>query len=233
MNQLETRQINGFKIHIGAREELVRYALNRKGILVALNAQKLYAKDKTVVDLCESEIGYPDGIGAVLACKRKGATDVVKIPGCELWLNIIEAIQGQRSVFIVGSTQEVIEKTIMKLQAEYPKLDIIGYRNGFLDDASRHKLGLDIARLRPAVVFVAQGSPRQEHLMQELLEIHPAVYMGLGGSLDVFVGNKTRAPLLFQRLGLEWAYRSLIEPKRLRRQLVLIPFLLRLVLNKM
>ena len=184
-NNLNTVIVNGFKIHLGNRENLINYALKTKGILLALNTEKIYSQNPLIQKLSKEGIGYTDGIGAVWACKRKGFFEARKIPGSELWLDIIGFSEGEKSIYIVGSTQNVIVETIMKLKSQFPKINIVGFRNGFLDDHEKVELINTISRIKPEIIFVAQGSPRQENLMQELKERHLALYMGLGGSLDV------------------------------------------------
>ena len=83
------------------------------------------------------------------------------------------------------------------------------------------------------MVFVAQGFPRQEILMDELIKEHPALYMGLGGSFDVYTGTKKRAPKIFLKLNLEWLYRLLREPVRAKRQLSILKFLRLYIMNKL
>ena len=84
----------------------------------------------------------------------------------------------------------------------------------------------------PDVVFVAIGSPRQELLMEEMQRFHPAIYQGLGGSFDVYVGAVERAPVWWIKNNLEWAYRLLRQPLRIKRQVHLIRFLWLLFTNK-
>ena len=225
--------VSGFKIHVGHREALMSYALKTKGILLALNTEKIYSQNPLIKKLAQKEIGYPDGIGAVWACKRKGFMDARKIPGSELWLDIIRFSEGKKSIYIIGSTQNVIDATVLKLKKQFPKINIVGFRNGFLQEGDKEELISKISLLKPEIIFVAQGSPRQEYLMKELKENHLALYMGLGGSLDVYTGRIRRAPKIFQRAGLEWLYRSLKEPKRIRGQLVFIPYLFKLIFNKL
>ena len=126
----------------------------------------------------------------------------------------------------MGSKQEVIEATVEKLKREYPGIDIAGYRNGYIktDDEKRRLLD-DIATLKPDVVFVAMGSPKQELLMEEMFERHPAIYQGLGGSFDVYTGNVKRAPRWWIDHNLEFAYRLIKQPSRIKRQIHLVRFL--------
>ena len=168
---------------------------------------KKYLKDdKKLEEIINNHIGYPDGAGAVMALKQKGL-DAIKIPGAEFWLDIVEKFYRQKSFYLVGGTTDVIEKTVNKLKQDYQGIKITGYRNGFLNDLEKEMLIRDLQNKKPDVVFVAQGSPRQEYLMDELIKKHPALYMGLGGSFDVFCGLKKRAPKLFLDFNLEWLYR--------------------------
>ena len=103
----------------------------------------------------------------------------------------------------------------------------MGYRNGYIrSEEERQALIADVVVRKPDVVFVAMGSPKQELLMEELLEWHPAIYQGLGGSFDVYTGHVRRAPAWWVRHNLEWAYRLVKEPVRIKRQIHLIRFLL-------
>ena len=90
----------------------------------------------------------------------------------------------------------------------------------------------DITEKRPDVVFVAMGSPKQELLMEEMLERHPAIYQGLGGSFDVYTGNVKRAPKWWVDHNLEFAYRLVKQPSRIKRQIHLVRFLLLVKLGK-
>lgn len=196
---------------------------DKRKILIAINAEKILKDDVKLENIVNNNIGYPDGAGAVMAIRQKGK-EAIKIPGAEFWLDIVEKFYRQKSIYLVGSTQGVIEMTVKKLKHNYPGILITGYRNGFINDLEKEMLIRDLQFKKPEIVFIAQGSPRQEYLMEELINKHPALYMGLGGSFDVFCGLKRRAPKLFLDLNLEWLYRLLKEPTRFKRQLVLIKY---------
>lgn len=225
--------INGFKVFgFDTRKKLISYAKDNPCILVAINAEKIYAGNEEVKRISQNGLGYPDGIGAVKALKSKGAKNAIRIPGSELWLDIISSLNKEDSIYLVGATNEVIEATVTKLNQIYPSLKIAGYRNGFLNENDILTLEKDIIEKKPSVVFVAQGSPRQERLMKRLQQGHKAIYMGLGGSFDVFTENVKRAPRIFRENGLEWLFRLLSQPKRIKRQWVYIPFLINLYRDK-
>jgi len=225
--------VNHYKIHaFRDRDQFLGQIKDEHKILVAMNAEKILKDDERLRQIVNRNIGYPDGIGAVMALRQKGL-DAVKIPGAEFWLDMIGRFQNEKSFYLVGSSQEVIEETVAKLRREFPDVKIAGYRNGYLKPEDIATLKQDLATLKPDVVFVAQGSPRQEFLMEELMTVHPALYMGLGGSFDVYCGLKKRAPKIFINLGLEWFYRLLKEPTRIGRQMVLVKFLALLMVGKL
>lgn len=220
--------INGVKIHpFSSPSNTLDYVNEHKGILVAINAEKiLHATDQTR-NIINRNIGYCDGYGAVMALKRKGYKDVVKIPGCELWLKIISMTYKKgKTYYLVGSKQEVIEQTISKLNNDFPGINIVNFRNGYIkNNEEKEALINDIANKKPDIVFVAMGSPKQELLMEEMNRKHPAIYQGLGGSFDVYTGNVKRAPEWWVNHNLEWAYRLIKEPIRIKRQIHLFKFL--------
>ena len=228
----KTRLLNVETYAFSNRAVFLDYITDKKKILVAINAEKILQEEPKLYNIINENIGYPDGVGAVMALKQKGL-DAVKIPGAELWLDIVERFYKEKSFYLLGSTQEVIDMTVTKLQNEFTGIEIIGYRNGFLDEAAKEKLIVTLAKEKPDIVFIAQGTPRQEYLMDELIKVHPALYMGLGGSFDVYCGLKKRAPKLFIDLHLEWLYRLLKEPTRIGRQLVYIRFMILLKLGKL
>jgi len=226
--------INGIKTYcFSSRRVLIEHAFADKKSLIAVNAEKiLHANDKTR-ELFSRNIGFSDGIGAVWALKRKGFKDAVKIPGCELWLDIIGTSYQEKTFYLVGAQQEVIDSTVAKLNREFPGIRIVNYRNGYLrDGVGRRDLINDIVVCKPDVVFIAMGSPKQEDLIEEMQKAHPAVYLGLGGSFDVYVGAVRRAPDWWVNHNLEWAYRLVKQPARIARQIHLVKFAWRLIIGK-
>lgn len=226
---------NGVKCYsFGSFDEVIDYVTDKKGILVAINAEKiLHATDETR-DIINRNIGYSDGSGAVMALKKHGCEDAVKIPGCELWLKIVERLNSfGKSFYLVGSKQAVIDETVAKLQVDYPEINIVGYRNGYIKtDEEKQVLIADIVEKKPDVVFVAMGSPKQELLMEEMIRQHEAIYQGLGGSFDVYTGHVERAPKWWVSHNLEFAYRLVKQPSRIKRQIHLFKFLAMVKLGK-
>ena len=230
----ERVSLNGVMVYpfIDVLELLTELSVQKK-ILVAINAEKILHATEETRKIINENIGYADGIGAVMALKKKGMKNVIRIPGCELWLHIIKRFENEKSFYLVGGTQEVIEKTINKLRCDYPTINIVGYRNGYLKSLEeRLALLEDIQIKKPDVVFVAMGSPKQELLMQEMQEKHIAIYQGLGGSFDVYTNTVRRAPRWWREHGLEWAYRLLRQPMRIKRQWHLFRYFYLLTVGK-
>lgn len=202
-------------------DEIIDFADRRKGILVAINAEKvMFATDDTR-RIINNNIGYCDGSGPVLALRQKGFKDVCKVAGCDLWLNIVDRFHSVKSFYIVGASEDVNACVVEKLRTEYPGIRIAGRRNGFFsDDKEREALISDIVETKPDVVFVAMGSPRQELFMAEMQMKHPdAIYQGLGGSFDVYVGRHKRAGKWWSDHHLESLFQIIHEPKRIKRKI--------------
>ena len=232
---MEKVSLNGVEIYPFTSEgQLLSFVDEHKGILVAINAEKiLHATDQTR-GIINRNIGYCDGAGAQLALKQKGYKEACKVPGCELWLKIVARFNKEKTFYLVGGKPQVIEETVGKLQKEYPGIRIVGHRDGYLKtEEERQALIADVAGKRPDVVFVAMGSPKQELLMEEMLERHKAIYQGLGGSFDVYTGHVQRAPKWWVDHNLEFAYRLLKEPKRIKRQIHLVKYAYWLITKKL
>lgn len=232
---MERVSLNGIEVFPYASEkQLLEYVEAHKGILVAINAEKiLHATDQTRA-IINRNIGYCDGSGAMLALRQKGYKDACKIPGCELWLKIIQAFYKDKTFYLVGAKPQVINETVEKLQKEFEGIRIVGYRDGYLRTAEeKERLLSDIANKKPDVVFVAMGSPKQELLMEEIQSRHNAIFQGLGGSFDVYTGHVQRAPKWWVDHNLEFAYRLLKEPKRIKRQIYLLKYAYWLIAKKL
>lgn len=231
---MEFKLLNGVKTYApNSRQELMAYAFENNSILVAVNAEKILHATPESREIINRNIGYPDGTGAVWALQKKGFKDTVKIPGCELWLNVIESYHKTKTFYLVGGKQAIIEATVNQLKKEFEGIQIVNYRNGYItDEQEKSALIQDILKLKPDVIFVAMGSPKQELLMEEIQKKHIAVYQGLGGSFDVYTGHVKRAPKWWVKNNLEWTYRLLSQPSRIKRQIHLVRFFVNLHLNR-
>ena len=171
-------RVNGLDIYpFTSTNELIDFVESKKGILVAVNSKKIKGANAEICNIVNNNIGYADGVGALIALKYKGIKNPVKIPGCELWLNIIKRFYQSKTFYLIGGKQNVIETVVDNLKKDFPGINILNYRNGYLKTEEERTLLLrDIQAKKPDVVFVAMGSPMQEYLMQDLHKIHPAIY---------------------------------------------------------
>lgn len=160
-----------------------------------------------------------DGAGVVLASKLLGLPVAVRVAGCDMVEGLCHvAAEEGRSVFFLGAEPGVAEEAAAKLAERVPGLQVAGCRDGYFKPEEEAAVVRQIAALRPGVLFVALGQPRQERFIAaHLREIGAGVAIGIGGSLDVISGRKKRAPVFLQRVGLEWLWRVATEPSRLPR----------------
>jgi N-acetylglucosaminyldiphosphoundecaprenol N-acetyl-beta-D-mannosaminyltransferase len=120
------------------------------------------------------------------------------------------------SVFLLGAEQEVLDKVVARIRAEHPRARLVGARNGYFSDAESEAVANEIRAARPDLLFVAMTSPKKEIFLSKWSEhMQIAVCHGVGGSFDVLAGKVKRAPRIWQRLGIEWLYRVVQEPRRL------------------
>lgn len=212
-----------------------RMERNEKSTIIAVNPEKVMAaeKDEQLRDLINnSTYGIPDGVGILLASKLKKGGITSRVTGVDMMDRLLQfaAVKGYR-VFLYGAKEEVVKTAKEKIEEKYPTINISGYENGYVQDASAVVKKINDAQAD--LLFVAMGSPKQELWIREHMnELSAKVFQGVGGSFDVFAGNVKRAPLFFRKLGLEWFYRLVKEPHRLKRQMALPKFLMRVIRSK-
>ena len=235
MNKEDRVELNGMKVFpFTSSKELLSYVDSHKGILVAVNAEKVTKATDETRAIVNNNIGYADGAGVVVAMHKLGKSDAVRIAGADLWLDIVRESYKEKTFYLIGGKQEVIDETIAKLKKEFVGIKILGYRNGYIQtDDERNVLISEIETKKPDVVYVAMGSPKQEFLMADMMKLHPAIYQGLGGSFDVYTGRVKRAPLWWQKHNLEFLYRFLKQPQRYRREYYRLKFLFWLITGKL
>lgn len=190
---------------------------------MAINAAKLVAmRDDAelarVVRGCE--LVTADGQAVVWASRVLRDPLPVRVAGIDLMEALLEraATKGYR-VYILGARQEVLEQAVARLLERHPGLQIVGRRDGYFADAEEAEVAAEIAWARADILFVAMSSPRKElFLGRQGPHMGVPFVMGVGGAIDVVSGITRRAPRIMQRLGLEWLFRLLQEPRRLFRR---------------
>ncbi len=183
----------------------------------------------------ESDVIYADGMSVVWASRILKRPLPERVAGIDLMTAILE--QGREEhyrVYCLGATQEVLDKVCGIFAACYPGVVIAGSQHGYFSEHEEHAVAERIRDARADVLFVAMTSPKKERFMARWADtMDVPVVHGVGGSFDVVAGVVTRAPVAWQRLGLEWLYRVKQEPRRLwKRYLVTNSIFLRMVLSE-
>ncbi len=174
-----------------------------------------------------AELVIPDGAGVVLYLKLIGQS-LKRQPGIELAQTLISQLSPQETVFCYGGQPEVIQQAARHLRQQYPQLNLSGVYHGYLSDDEHQQLLQALHQQQPAVILVGLGVPRQELWIQSHRHHCPqAIWIGVGGSFDIWGGVKPRAPKWMGDNHLEWAYRLYQEPWRWRRMLALPHFALK------
>ncbi len=184
--------------------------------------------------LLSADLVTPDSVGVLWAGRRAGAKFTERVSGVELVdaLCKLSANNGHR-IYFLGSSPGVAELAAEKLRLKHPGCNIVGTRHGFFPASDDELVAQEIAEAKPDILFVAMGIPRQEIFISKTKEIIGAkVNMGVGGSLDVFSGTVKRAPKLFQKLNLEWLWRTISNPKKIAKSKYLPQFFWRVLRNK-
>ncbi|WP_163526909.1 WecB/TagA/CpsF family glycosyltransferase [Halobacillus ihumii] len=200
----------------------------RQSYIVAINPEKiLKAQQDAELRRLLNQATYqiPDGVGVLLASKIKGGNISQRVTGIDMFLTLCEqAALHNKSVFLYGAKPGVADKAKEGLLRRYPNLKIAGVLDGYVKDQDFIKQEINAAK--PDILFVALGSPRQEHwIVENMKHLNVRIFQGVGGSFDVLSGKVKRAPAIFQRFGVEWLYRLILEPWRIKRQIKLPMFL--------
>jgi N-acetylglucosaminyldiphosphoundecaprenol N-acetyl-beta-D-mannosaminyltransferase len=240
MLSMEKEQYLGVSVSPLTYEEIIkdveqRIREGRQSTIIAVNPEKVITanRDPLVKDLInQSTYQIPDGVGMLIASKLKGGNIQERVTGVDMMERLLQfAAQENHSVFLYGAKEEVVSEAKKKIEERFHGIHIAGYENGYV--SNHEALIKKINASGATLLFVALGSPRQELWIQEHMpHLNVKVFQGVGGSLDVFSGNVKRAPSLFRKLGLEWLYRLLKEPKRFKRQLALPSFLFKVIVKR-
>lgn len=167
--------------------------------------------------LDKNNIIVPDGISVVKSSKYYNIDLTERITGIDICYKLLEyANEYKKSIYLFGATLEVNKKLQEKIKKDYPQVKIVGSSDGYEKD--RDKVFKKIVTLKPNIVLVALGVPEQELLIYKYINnFDKGIFVGVGGSFDVISGYKKRAPKIFIKLNLEWLYRIIKEPKRIKR----------------
>lgn len=227
-------KIQGFDVDSFTFEQAVDWAYSKHGQIVTINPEMISAAQKNS-DFAEiinsAELVVADGIGVEIGLKILGYK-VKRIAGIDLGKALVEKFTASRkSVAMIGAKPGVVDSAIENLSKEYQNLNVVYSHDGYFDNDE--DIIKSVISANPDLILVALGSPKQEFFIHNLKEKLPnSTLIGLGGSFDVWAGVVERAPIIYQKLGLEWLYRTLKEPKRFKRIFPTLPLFVLKVLKE-
>ena len=220
VNTLTMKEATDFLVETTEKDDLTSvYTPNSEIILHA------YKNPDYCEVLNRGSLITADGIGVVYASKILGSPLPERVSGFDLANELLrKAAPMGKTLYLFGGKPKVAERAAEKIVSLYPGIKIVGTCDGYFDCEKEKEIIADINEKSPDILFVCLGFPKQEKWIDEHSNLNAKVAMGIGGSLDVFAGEVKRAPVTFQKLGLEWLYRLLKQPSRFIRMLALPKF---------
>lgn len=176
--------------------------------------------DAEFFDLLQNaDLVTPDSVGILWAAKRAGDPLPERVSGVDIFDRLCKrsADKGYR-IFLLGAAPGVAEMAAERLRLKYPGCNIVGTRHGFFPSDSDEVVAAEVAEFKPDILFVAMGMPRQEKFILATQSIIGAkVAIGVGGSFDVFSGKTKRAPVVVQKMRMEWFWRLMLNPSKIAK----------------
>lgn len=215
--------------------------LNPKQLKIITLNPEMIVNAETNIDfqaaLNNANLIVPDGSGIIWALKVLNPdlySELDRIPGIELTEKIlISANELGKKIAIYGGSKSVIEKITIEFNKKYPRIELVKAINGYETSKTELEIAKEIADEDPNIVLVALGTPKQEIWINKHSHLFPkSIMIGIGGSLDVWSGEKNRAPQWVRDCQLEWLFRVLKEPSRIPRLLKSHPKFIYMVLKK-
>lgn len=202
------------------------YTPNTEIVMKAKEDEKL----KELIN--KGSLVIPDGIGLVHAAKIKKRPLPERVTGFDLSINMIKLANREKlSIYLLGGKPGVSEEAARNIVKKYPNVKIAGCQHGYFEEDE--EIIRKVNESKPDILFVGLGFPKQEIWIDSNKDkLKSKVAIGNGGTMDILAGKVKRAPEIYQKLGLEWFYRLVKEPSRIKRQLVIPKFMLQVVFSK-
>ncbi|QIX27848.1 WecB/TagA/CpsF family glycosyltransferase [Nocardioides sp. JQ2195] len=218
-------QLFGLDVHALTLDDVVTEAehslATRDPLLIGVvNAAKIVklSADQVLRDsLLECDLLLADGQSVVWASRLLGRPLPERVAGIDLFEALLEvAHRDQRRIYLLGATPEVLARLCEVVSTRWPNAVIAGSHDGYFDEDSSASVARDIAEARADMLFLGMTTPKKENFIgRHGHALGVPILHGVGGSFDVMAGVTARAPLAWQRAGMEWAYRVRQEPRRL------------------
>ena len=237
----KSENILGYRVDLLSFENAINYIYEQsqtKSVqTVTINPEMIALADSNeefAKSLREADLIIPDGVGIKIALKIRGIKQE-QIPGIEFSKKIMSlcAEKGE-NIALIGAKEEILQKACSNLKNEISNLNIAYARNGYFKDSDEREIVENLKKSNPKLVLVALGIPKQEVFIRKYMSEFPnTIFVGVGGSFDVWSGEVKRAPLIFRKAGCEWLWRLIKTPSRFKRMFPTLPlFLFRVIMEK-
>lgn len=196
----------------------------RRPLLIGvLNAAKLVHLQRNSLlkdSVLDCTLLLADGQSIVWASRLLRRPLPERIAGIDLFAKLLAlANEEKRSVYLLGAKTEILDRLEQRVQEQYPKLKIVGRHHGYFEDSDSKRIAAAIRESGADMLFLGMSTPKKELFLREHgRTLNVPILHGVGGSFDVLAGAVRRAPISWQRLGLEWAFRLIQEPRRMWRR---------------
>lgn len=214
----------------------VIYTPNTEIVMAAKNDNKL----RKLVN--KGDLIIPDGIGLIYGSKIKKKPLKERVTGFDTSMKLLDiANENGYSIYFLGGKEGIARSASERVKKDYPNIRIAGYHHGYFKgshlglcgEPEEEKIITQMNSTNPDIIFVGFGFPKQEMWIDYNRDrLNGRVIIGNGGVMDILAGQAKRAPDIFINLGLEWFYRLIQNPSRIKRQMALPQFLIQVVLNK-
>jgi N-acetylglucosaminyldiphosphoundecaprenol N-acetyl-beta-D-mannosaminyltransferase len=217
-----------------ALKKLKSYLDYNKGHIVVTPNPEIIMKTQSDMNFKEmindSDLILADGIGVLIGAKILGKKINNRVEGCDLTERLLLSLDSTQKVFLLGGKPGVAEKAAYNLKARNDQLNVCGFSHGY--DSIEHLKDL-VMNSKPDIVIVGLGSPTQERFMH-LYKDHfsEKLMIGVGGALDIYANELPRAPKFIRSIGMEWMFRAIKEPSRIKRFKVFGPFIMNCLRSK-
>lgn len=200
-------------------------------------------EDHNLRDLInKGDIVIPDGIGLIYGSRIKNKPLKERVTGFDTSMKLLEiANKNSYSIYLLGGKDGIAKGAADRINKDYPNIKVSGYHHGYFKGShlglqgqpEEERIIEEIDKAKPHIIFVGFGFPKQELWIDSNKDrIKGKVIIGNGGVMDILAGNAKRAPEVFIKLGLEWFYRLMQNPSRIKRQMALPKFLINVILDK-
>lgn len=192
-------------------------------------------KDKEFYDILKrADLATPDSVGVMMGGKKQKKPFKQRIPGQAYFRKVLEVGEKENWTFyLLGGKGDVPRLAAENVKKDFPNINIVGCHEGFFEEDNEEEVIAEINSLEPNVLFVAMGAPLQEKwIAKHQSELKCDIAAGQGGTFDYEAGIIRRAPVIIQKLGIEWLWRLILQPKRIIRMMALPIYYLKIKFTK-